>query len=147
MPRIGDNIRAAAAVAEASARTADAGLAMAEVARALGWTDLRLPAIESIGHVDLERLRSARLGLDTVATELGRAAAQLETADTGRLIGPVATGFDDAVETLRRRAKIALDARDLVGFLPGFLGAHEDRRYLLAVQTLGSPRAWAARST
>ncbi len=140
VPLLGDNIRAVSAVAEASARSADAGLAMAEVARVLGWTDLRLPATESIGEVDLEALRSAALGLDTVATELGTALARLETADTGRLVGPVAAGFDDAVDTLRRRAKIALDTRDLVAFLPGFLGARGERRYLLAVQTLGRPQ-------
>ncbi|MGZ8744845.1 MAG: DUF4012 domain-containing protein [Nocardioides sp.] len=140
VPWLGDNVRAVSAVAEASARTADAGLAMAEVARVLGWTDLRLPATEAIGDADLDALRTATVGLDTVATELGRALAQLETADTGRLVGPVSAGYDDAVDTLRRRAKIALDTRDLVGFLPGFLGARGERRYLLAVQTLGQPQ-------
>jgi hypothetical protein len=140
VPWLGDNIRAVSAVAEAERRSADAGLAMAEVARTLGWNDLRLPASEAIGRVDLDALRAAEPGFDTVATELGTALARLETADTGRLVGPVAAGFDDARDTLARRAKIALDTRDLVGFLPGFLGGREERRYLLAVQTLGRPQ-------
>ena len=51
-----------------------------------------------------------------------------------------ATGFDDALETLGRRARVALNARDLALFLPRFLGAGGERRYLVAVQTLGRPQ-------
>ena len=76
VPWLGDNIRAVSAVAEAERRSADAGLAMAEVARTLGWNDLRLPASEAIGRVDLDALRAAEPGFDTVATELGTALAQ-----------------------------------------------------------------------
>ena len=44
LPVVGSNIDAAAAVGEASRATADAGTTMVEVARDLGWTDIRIPA-------------------------------------------------------------------------------------------------------
>ena len=140
LPWLGDNLDAVEAVAEASRSTADAGLAMVEAARVLGWQDVRIPAAEAIGDVDLAALERAVPVLDDVATELGAAADRLEAADTGRLFGPVATGFDDAVETIRRRAQIALDTREFVQVLPRFLGAGAQRHYLLAVQTLGRPQ-------
>jgi hypothetical protein len=140
LPWLGDNLDAVEAVAEASRSTAEAGLAMVEAARILGWNDVRIPAAEAIGDVDLAALERAVPVLDDVATELGDAAVRLEDAATGRLFGPVAAGFDDAVETLRRRARIALDARELVRVLQRFLGADGERRYLLAVQTLGRPQ-------
>lgn len=140
LPWIGDNLDAVEAVAEAQRRTAEAGLAMAEAAEILGWQDLRLPASEAIGRVDLPTIERATPAFDRVATGLGAALAELEAADTGRLLGPVAAGYDDAVETLRRRAAIALDARDLVELLPRFLGGGARRQYLLAIQTLGRPQ-------
>ena len=84
----------------ASEQTAEAGLAMVDAANTLGWHDLRLPATEAIGSVDIPTLRAATPKLNEVAKHLGIAAAQLQAADTGRLLEPVATGFDDALETL-----------------------------------------------
>ena len=140
LPIVGDNIAAVQAVAVASEQTAEAGLAMVDAANTLGWHDLRLPASEAIGSVDIPTLRAATPKLNEVAKHLGIAAAELQAADTGRLLGPVATGFDDALETLDRRARVALNARDLALFLPRFLGAGGERRYLVAVQTLGRPQ-------
>ena len=140
LPIVGDDIAAVQAVAVASEETAEAGLAMVDAANTLGWHDLRLPATEAIGSVDIPTLRAATPKLNEVAKHLGIAAAQLQAAHTGRLLGPVATGFDDALETLDRRARVALNARDLALFLPKFLGAGEERRYLVAVQTLGRPQ-------
>ena len=92
----------------------------------MGWQDLRIPAAEAIGAVDLATLEEAAPAFDEVATVLGTAAAELEAADTGRLLGPVAAGYEDALETLERRAKIALDTRDLVEMLPRFLGRRRE---------------------
>jgi hypothetical protein len=139
LPWIGENLGAIEAIAEASGRTADAGLAMVEAARILGWHDLRIPAAEAIGDVDLTMIESAAPTIDEVATELAEAAAALEAVGPGRLVGPVATGYDDAVETLRRRAAIAADASDVMALLPRFLGSGAERQYLLAIQTLGRP--------
>jgi len=140
LPWIGDNLDAVDAIAEASRRSADAGLAMAEAAEILGWRDLRLPATEAIGRVDLAAIEQATPVIGEVATELETALAHLEETGSSRLVGPFATGYDDAVQTLRRRAAIARDARDLFELLPRFLGAGAERRYLLAVQTLGRPQ-------
>ena len=140
IPWIGDNLTAFEAVAQASSRSAEAGLALVEAARIMDWRDLRIPAAEAIGAVDLATLEEAAPAFDEVATVLGTAAAELEAADTGRLLGPVAAGYEDALETLERRAKIALDTRDLVQMLPRFLGGEDTRRYLLAIQTLGLPQ-------
>lgn len=140
LPWIGDNLAAVEAVGEASLRSTEAGLTMVGAARTLGWKDLRLPAVEAIGAADLASIEAATPALDEVAVTLGTAAAQLEAADTGRLVGPVAAGYEDALETLQRRAAIALDTRDLVELLPRFLGGGAERRYLLAIQTLGRPQ-------
>ncbi len=139
LPWIGENLRAVEAIAEASQRTAGAGLTMAEAARVLDWHDLRIPAAEAIGDVDLATIEAAAPLLDDVATELGDAAAALEAVGPARLVGPVATGYDDALETLRRRAAIAADASDVMALLPRFLGSGAERQYLLAIQTLGRP--------
>jgi hypothetical protein len=145
LPWLGDNIKAVEAVARASAQSADAGLAMADAATILGWQDVRVPATEALGAVDLPALREATPKLDEVAKGLGIAEAQLSAADTGRLIGPIATGYHDALDTLRRRYTIASQTRDLAHLLPGFLGAGGSRTYLLAVQTLGLPQGTGGR--
>jgi hypothetical protein len=139
LPWIGENLRAVEAVAEASRRSADAGLAMVEAARILEWHDLRIPAAEAIGDVDLATIEAAAPTIDEVATELADAAAALEAVGPARLVGPVAAGYDDALETLQRRAAIAADASDLFDLLPRFLGSGAEREYLLAIQTLGRP--------
>ena len=142
LPWVGDNLGAVEAVALASRRSADAGLAMVEAARILGWHDLRHPG----GRGDRRRgprddPRRPRPALDEVATELGAARSPSSRPPTpDASLGPVADGYEDAVETLQRRAKIALDTRDLVELLPRFLGTGAERRYLLAIQTLGRPQ-------
>jgi hypothetical protein len=145
IPWIGDNVRAVEAVAVASQQTAAAGLAMADAADTLDWHDLLLPATGAIGSVDLPTLRSATPSIDEATRLLGVAAARLEAADTGRLVGPVRAGFDDALETLQRRARIAFDTRDFVRLMPAFLGAGSSRSYLMAVQTLGRPQGTGGR--
>ena len=140
LPWVRENLAAVEAIAEASRRSADAGLAMAEAAETLGWHDLRLPAVEAIGNVDLATIGQAAPTIDEVATELEAARDRLDDTGSERLIGPIATAYEDAAETLRRRAQIALDTRDLLELLPGFLGLGAERRYLLAVQTLGRPQ-------
>jgi hypothetical protein len=139
LPWIGENLRAVEAVGEASRRSADAGLAMVEAARILEWYDLRIPAAKAIGDVDLATIEAAAPTIDEVATELADAAAALEAVGPSRLIGPVAAGYDDALETLQRRAAIAADASDVMALLPRFLGSGAERQYLLAIQTLGRP--------
>lgn len=145
MPWVGDNLKAVEAVARASEQTAQAGLFMVQAATALGWQDLRVPAVESLGTVDLPTLRAATPDLEAVAKQLGVAEAQLAAADTGRLVGPVATGFEDALETLRRRYRIANNAQDIAHLLPAFLGGGGTRSYLLAVQVLGIPEGTGGR--
>ncbi|HEX7248657.1 MAG TPA: hypothetical protein VF351_11220 [Actinomycetota bacterium] len=140
LPWIGDNLDAVAAVAHASRRSATAGLTMAKAADALGWHDLRLPATQAVGAVDLDALERAAPAIGEVASELADASSQLDAIGSERLVGPIATAYQDAAATLRRRASIATAFRDLVALLPRFLGSGADRRYLLAVQTLGRPQ-------
>ena len=145
IPWLGDNIKAVEAVARASERSANAGLTMVEAAVVMDWQDVRLPATQALGSVDLPKLRAATPLLEAVAKGLGVAEAQLSVADTGRLVGPIATGYQDALATLRRRYRIASQTRDLARLLPGFLGAGGSRSYLLAVQSLGLPQGTGGR--
>ena len=114
---------------------------MVEAARILGWHDLRIPAAEAIGAVDLATIEAghagARRGRRPSSARPPRSSRQSTPGDCS---GRSPTGYEDAVETLSRRAKIALDTRDFVELLPRFLGTGAERRYLLAIQTLGRPQ-------
>jgi hypothetical protein len=138
LPIAGENIDAAAAVADASRATAAAGAAMVRVAGALGWTDIRIPASTAAGSVDVEAFEDALPGMEAVAGRLDAALRALEEAGDDGLLGPVASGYRDAVEGLSRRADLALRFRDSLRLVSAMLdGQH---RYLVCVPTLGVPR-------
>jgi Protein of unknown function (DUF4012) len=139
LPLAGDNIDAAAAVAEASRATAAAGGSMVQVARDLGWTDIRIPASTAAGRLDIDAFESALPRMGSVADGLREASIALEAVGGDGLLGPVASGYRDAVEGLSRRADIAhrfLDSMRLVTSM--FSGEH---RYLVCVPALGRPRS------
>jgi hypothetical protein len=140
LPVIGDNIDAAAAVAGASRDTAIAGRSMVRVARDLGWTDVAIPAAAAAGRLDLDALTSAASPMDDVVERLQGALRRLEAAGGGRLLGPVSTGYRDAVDGLARRTDLAARFRDTLRLLPIMFGGDEPRRYLLCVSSLGLPR-------
>ncbi len=112
LPVVGNNIDAAAAVGEASRATADAGATMVEVARDLGWTDIRIPASTAAGVLDIEALEAALPAMTSVVDRLREAATTLEAAGGDGLIGPVASGYRDTVDGMSRRADLAARFRD-----------------------------------
>lgn len=137
LPLVGGDARTVAALAEASARLTAAGLPLVDaVARAdgrgaLGSTSdgLDVAAVARIAPL----LRSAA---DVAASSL----ADLGAAHDDRL-GPVASGRADAVAELepavaglRRAARVAAAA-------PTLLGADEERRYLVVVQSNAGVRS------
>jgi hypothetical protein len=138
LPFVGNNLDGVVAVARAEQASAEAGLVLVDAAQVLDWNDILLPATTSLGDVDLSKIRRAGPLLDEVATQLRNALDGLEGNGDG-LVGPVATGYDDAVATLERRAALAGDAARLARLLPGFLGGDGTRRYVVAVQRLGQP--------
>jgi len=138
LPIVGDNIDAAAAVADASRATAHAGTAMVRVARTLGWTDIRIPASTAAGSVDVTALQEALPDMETVTNELRVALQALRGVGEIRLLGPVATGYRDAVESLALRFDLATRFRDSLRLTTSmFTGDH---RYLICVPALGVPR-------
>nr|MBA3737945.1 hypothetical protein [Actinomycetota bacterium] len=138
LPVVGDNIEAAEAVAEASRATAEAGAAMVEVARDLGWTDIRIPASTASGALDIGAFEAALPAMGSVATRLREAATALESAGGDGLVGPVASGYRDSVEGLSRRADLALRFRDSMQLVTTMFGGQ--RRYLVCVPSLGVSR-------
>jgi hypothetical protein len=140
LPLLGDNIDAAAAVAEASRATALAGRTMVEVARDLRWSDIGIPASTGAGSLDTAAYEAAAPGMESVAAQLGRALARLEAAGGDGLVGPVASGYRDAVDGLTRRADLAARFRDALELVPTMFGGERPRRYLVCVSTLGVPR-------
>jgi hypothetical protein len=138
LPIAGENIDAASAVAEASRATADAGATMVEVARALGWTDIRIPATTAGGRVDVSAFETALPEMDAVTARLRDALRTLEDAGGDGLIGPIASGYRDAVEGLSRRADLATRFRDSMRLATTMFAA--ERRYLVCVPALGVPR-------
>jgi hypothetical protein len=138
-PIAGANIDAAAAVADASLATADAGTTMVGVARDLGWSDIRIPASTSIGSLDLEAFTTALPRMGQVTRRLSDALRSLEAVDGGGLLGPVANGYRDAVSGLERRTEVAKRFRDAMQLVTTmFAGEH---RYLVNVPALGVPKA------
>jgi Protein of unknown function (DUF4012) len=142
LPIAGDNLDAAAGVAAASRETAIAGAAMVDVARTLGWSDVGLPAAEAAGSLDVEAMRAAVPRIDDVVGRLRSAVTRLEESGGGRLVGPVASGYRDAVERLAIRADVTTRLRDALRLIPTMFGADEARRYLFVQPTLGIPRPW-----
>ncbi len=137
LPFVGDNVEGVAAVARAERDSAAAGLRLVEAARILGWEDILLPATTALGRVDIAKVREASASLDDVANRLRSALDALEASSGNGLLGPVATGYDDAVAALERRSALAADVARLARLLPTFLGGDGPRRYLVAVQRLG----------
>jgi hypothetical protein len=143
LPIVGENIDAASAVADASRATADAGSTMVRVSQALGWTDIRIPASTTSGNVDVEAFAGALPDMEAVAQRLRVAKRALETAGGDGLVGPVASGYRDAVERLSRRVDLATRFRDSLRLATAmFEGQH---RYLVCVPTLGVPRPGGGR--
>lgn len=136
-PILSDNLDGVVAVARAERDSADAGLTLVHAARALDWNDILLPATASLGQVDLLKVREAAPLLDVVSARLRTTLDALEAEGGGRLIGPVATGYDDAVGSLELRTALAADAARLARLLPSFLAEGGFRRYLVAVQRMG----------
>jgi hypothetical protein len=140
LPIAGTNLDAAAGVAAASRETALAGAAMVDVATALRWSDVGLPAAKIAGRLDLDAMRTAAPGLDEVVARLQEAVVALEETGADGLLGPVATGYRDAMELLTRRADLTARLRDTLRLLPAMFGADGSRRYLLVAPSLGVPR-------
>jgi hypothetical protein len=138
LPLAGNNIEAAAAVAEASRATAAAGGTMVEVARDLSWTDILIPASTAAGRLDIEAFEAALPRMEAVAGQLRGASVALQAAGGDGLLGPVASGYRDAVDGLARRADLAGRFRDSMRLVTAmFAGEH---RYLVCVPSLGRPR-------
>ena len=138
VPIAGDNIDAAAAVAEASRATAEAGVSMVRAAEALEWTDIRIPATTAGGRLDIEAFEEALPHVEAVTGRLRGALEALERAEGEGLVGPVATGFRDATEGLALRLDLATRFRDSLRLaIAMFSGEH---RYLVTVPVLGVPR-------
>ncbi len=138
LPIAGDNIDAAAAVADASRATAEAGAAMVRVARTLGWTDIRIPASSAAGSVDIEAFEEAIPDMEAVTRRLGVALRALEDAGSDGLLGPVASGYRDAVDGLTLRLDLAIRFQESLRLAAAMFGG--EHRYLLCVPTLGIPR-------
>lgn len=145
LPIVSDNVAAAKAVAQAQADTARAGLTMAQAAGTLRWGNILMPGVKTLGDIDLHTLKAAAPKVESVATQLLSALHRLQLSGGGRLFGPVAAGYDDAVQTLTRQAALAADARDLLRVAPGLLGGNGERRYLVAVQSLAQPQGSGGR--
>jgi hypothetical protein len=138
LPVAGENIDAAAAVAHASRATAEAGSKMVDVARTLGWTDIRVPASTAAGRVDIEAFERALPDMQAVTDRLREALRALEEAGGDRLLGPVASGYRDALDGLSLRVDLATRFRDSLRLATAMFGGQH--RYLVCVPALGVPQ-------
>ncbi|MDP9297696.1 MAG: DUF4012 domain-containing protein [Actinomycetota bacterium] len=142
LPVLGPNVRATRAVATAEGDAARAGLTMAEAAKLLGWDNISIPGAARLGDVDLGKIRAATPKIDGVARQLEAALTALRSAGGGgHLVDTVASGYQDVLVALQRRVVLAEDLRTVFHLLPAMLGGEGERRYLVAIESLGKPRA------
>jgi hypothetical protein len=88
--------------------------------------------------LDIEAFESALPRMEAVVNRLREASIALEAARGDGLLGPVASGYNDAVNGLSRRADLAGRFRDSMRLVTTmFAGEH---RYLVCVPALGRPR-------
>lgn len=129
LPLIGPNLRTVSVAAAAGASLTEvAGELAAEV-------DLESVQLED-GALDLELLAGFREPLSAAADEVVAADDALGAADSGWLLGPIATEVQELRRELARARGAALVARQAAVDLPMLLGAEGPRRYLLL---LGNP--------
>ena len=83
------------------------------------------------GKVDLDLLRSVGPPVDAAATELERAAEQVEGLDTTWLIPPLTHRMAGLRDDLRKTVPEARRAADAVALAPAMLGGTGTRHYLL----------------
>jgi hypothetical protein len=138
LPIAGENIDAAAAVARASRATAEAGSNMVDVANTLGWTDIRVPTSTAAGRVDIEAFEEALPHMQAVTDRLREALRALEEAGGDGLLGPVSSGYRDALDGLSLRVDLATRFRDSLQLATAMFGGQH--RYLVCVPALGVPR-------
>lgn len=139
LPVIGNNVAAADAVAHAEQASAQAGLTMTQLAVDLNWNTFGLPGLTSLGHVNLPAIRAAAPKMQQVWKTLDTALLQLRDVNTAHLVGPVARGYQETLDTLARRSALAADATRLFQVIPPLLGGNGERKYLVAVQSLATP--------
>src|SRR5439155_20215979 len=73
--------------------------------------------------------------------QLEAALTALRSAGGGHLVDTVASGYQDVLVALQRRVVVAEDLRTVFHLVPAMLGGEGERRYLVAVESLGKPRA------
>ena len=139
LPIVGENIDAAAAVAGASRATAEAGCHDGGCRQHVGVDRHPVPASTAAGRVDIEAFEdSASRHASVVTDRLREALRALEEAGGDGLLGPVASGYRDALDGLSLRADLATRFRDSLRLATAMFGGQH--RYLVCVPALGVPR-------
>jgi hypothetical protein len=93
--------------------------------------------------VDVAAIQGALPDMETVTNGLREALEVLGEAGGEGLLGPVASGYRDAVESLTLRLDLATRFQDSLGLTASMLAG--DHRYLICVPALGVPRPGGGR--
>ena len=140
LPWIGNEATAVRALSQAAGRSAEAGLAGVDAARAMGAGGGELTAsVYKDGRVNFAAFDRARPLVEDAHRLLTVANSLLETSPTPRL-----PFIDDALTKARREVDRATDAAGkgslVLDTLPGLLGQGSVRQYLLAFQSPSEAR-------
>lgn len=141
LPWVGDDLDAVRRLSAAARLSAQAGGALTEAARDVGWDgDGDLPGFAPGGRVDAERLATASPALARAARYLDLATREVARIDPDALVGPLRDPATDAKREIAERAqqahRLALGAE----VLPKMLGADGKRAFLLVMLNLSDPR-------
>ncbi len=140
LPGLADDVRAARALADASAEMAASGAALVRAAERVGWDGRSVPGLVAPGQVDLVAIAEAEPPLRSAAEATERARALLRAIPTSGLAGPLREALEQARDEVEARAPALARAAAGAELLPRLLGADGPRRYLLIAQNLSDPR-------
>jgi len=133
VPVVGPHLRALRVVADTGVDLARAGHQVATA------TDLGGVRIEG-GRVPLDAIVAIQAPLRHASAEVTSALARLRRARSPWLVPPVAGRLHASLARLTDADRSLRASRDVVGILPGLLGAEGPRRWFLAIQTPSEAR-------
>ena len=142
LPYVGSEIDAVDRLMKASEQTSGAGVAAVDGARELGLRgdEEAAEALIDAGQVDVDLLETASPHISEAAESLEGARELLVEGTTPRS-SLLQEAYLEAKDKIVDASETATDASNAVRLLPELLGGKGKRRYFLAFQAAGDPRA------
>lgn len=140
LPFLGDDAEAIGLFGRSADSSAEAGLALADAADAVGWTGSGATLFGSRGQINIEGVGRAAPLLEEAARAFGSAEETLSEIRSEGLLGPLRAATDAAKSQVAGVSSVAERAALAARLLPTALGGDGPRTYLVVVMSLADPR-------